>query len=292
MKLIKRLGFFAILALVIAGVSVGMTRMHILMFGNSRYYQHTKPYSTSEGQVNQKIYTKKTLKQLTTLTHGTRYTGNTGLDAVATRYTYHQAGKNISNFMGSDGVLQLYNESKLMTTPMVTDAANFWNQVAGRRVVQVVKTARVSDEVIHDGKTQAKYIGGQHYDGTGIEFFPANWISKGFTKTEDLDNREAVLIREIGHALGIPNLGGGKVGGNAAASGYITPEVMGVWETGPNVLPANQKGIKSTRMDAAALALAGISWQRPQRLASYVLSNRQIKVVYHAGHVMTTQSER
>lgn len=289
-KIVKRLGFLAVLAVVVVGVFMGMTRMHILMFGNSRYYQRTKPYSTSEGLVNQKIYHKNTLRRLTVLTHGTQYTGNTGLDEVATHYKYHQAGKNISNFMGSDGVLQLYNESKMMTTPMVRDAASFWNQVAGHRVVEVVKTARASDEVIHDGKTQAKYIGGQHYDGTGMEFFPANWVSKGFTATEDLDNREAVLIREMGHALGIPNLGGGKVGGNAAAKGYITTEVMGVWETGPNVLPANRRGIRSSRMDAAAIALAGISWQRPRKLGGSMLTGQKA-VLYHDGRVTTVKSK-
>lgn len=290
-KIVRRLGFLVILAVVVGGVFVGMTRMHVLMFGNPRYYQRTKPYSTSEGLVNQKIYHKNTLKQLTVLTHGTQYTGNTGLDVVATNYKYRQSGKNISNFMGSDGVLQLHNESKMMTTPMVQDAASFWNRVAGHRIVEVVGTAHESDEVIHDGKTQAKYIGGQHYDGTGIEFFPKNWVSKGFTTTEDLDNREAVLIREIGHALGIPNLGGGKVGGNAAAKGYITTEVMGVWETGPNVLPANRKGIRSSRMDAAAIALAGISWQRPQKLGESMLANQK-QVAYHDGHVTMVQSEK
>ncbi|NLR31901.1 hypothetical protein [Levilactobacillus tujiorum] len=284
-KFWRRLGLLVGLALVIAGVFAGMNRLHILMYGNSRYYQRTKPSSTTDGLVNRKLFSQGQLAQLTKLTHGTQYTGNTGLDAVATHYVYRQSEKNIRNFMGSDGVLQLYSESKMMRPAMVKDAAAFWNQVAGYRIVQVVDSAKASDEVIHDGKTKDKAVGGQQYNGTGIQFFPANWQTKGFSAREDLNNREAILIREIGHALGIPTLGGGKLGENAASVGYITSEVMGVWESGPNRLPANQKGIHSTRMDAAAVALAGISWQHPRRLATKVLTNQQPVVMYNAGRL-------
>lgn len=290
-KFWRRLGWLAGLALVIAGVFGGMNRLHILMYGNRQYYQRTKPDSTTDGLVNRKLFSQSQLLQLTTLTHGTTYTGNTGLDDVATRYVYRQSGKSIRNFMGSDGVLQLYSESKMMRPAMVKDAATFWNQVAGYRIVQVVDSAKASDEVIHDGQTKGKSVGGQQYDGTGIQFFPANWQTKGFTARENLNNQEAVLIREIGHALGIPTLGGGRLGENASAVGYITTEVMGVWESGPNRLPANQKGIRSSQMDAAAVALAGISWQRPRRLATKVLTNKQSIVTYDAGR-LTVRSQR
>ncbi|HJE86159.1 MAG TPA: hypothetical protein K8U88_01105 [Levilactobacillus hammesii] len=289
-KWLKRLGWLLGLAMVIMGVFAGMNRLHILMSGNIRYYQRTKPYNPNEGGVNQKLFSKPqlqtlTLQTLTRLTHGNKYTGNASLARVATDYTYRQSGQNIQNFMGSDGVLQLYNESKLMRTPMVKDAATFWNKVAGETIVQVVDKARASDEVIHDSQTKQKYLGGQHYDGTGIQFFPKNWQSQGFSTQDNQVNREAVLIREIGHALGIPDLGGGPAGENAGREGYITTEVMGVWETGPNRLPANRRGIRSTPMDAAALAIAGTSWQRPQRVATSVLSGHQLTVVYHSGRV-------
>lgn len=284
-KWMKRIGWLLGLALVITGVFVGMNRLHVLMYGNVRYYQRTKPYNPTEGVVNQKIFSKSQLRTLTRMTHGTKYTGNTSLDRVATDYTYRQSGQNIQNFMGSDGVLQLYNESKLMSTPMVKDAATFWNKVAGKPVVRVVDSARASDEVIHDSQTKQKYLGGQHYDGTGIQFFSKNWQSQGFSKQADRDNREAVLIREIGHALGIPNLGGGPAGEAAGRTGYITTEVMGVWETGPNRLPANRQGIRSTPMDAAALTLAGTSWQRPQRVSTGALTGQPRVVTYHVGHV-------
>lgn len=287
----RRLGLLMGLALIIAGVFAGMNRLHILMYGNSRYYQRTKPYSTTDGLVNRKLFSQAQLAQLTAMTHGTRYTGNTGLDAVATRYVYHQSGKNIRNFMGSDGVLQLYSESKMMRPAMVKDAATFWNRVAGYRIVQVVDSAKASDEVIHDGQTKDKAVGGQQYDGSGIQFFPANWQTKGFTAREDLNNREALLIREMGHALGIPTLGGGRLGENAGAAGYITTEVMGVWESGPNRLPANQKEIRSSQMDAAAIAMAGLSWQRPRRLAADVLTGKRTVVTYHAGR-LTVNSQK
>lgn len=283
-KVIKRLVIFVGLALIIAGVFLGMNRLQVLMNGDVHYYQHTKPTSTVDGAINLKTYSQQELTQLTKLTHGTKYTGNHSLDAVATRHVYQISGKNIRNFMGRDGVLQVHNESKMMTTPMVRDAAKFWNQVAGYQIIQVVASAKGSDEVIHDGKTKDKYIGGQQYNGTGIQFFPKNWKTKGFTATEDQDNREAVLIRELGHALGIPNLGGGKTGSAAGAVGYITPEVMSVWETGPNMLEANRTGIKSTPMDGAAVAMAGISWQRPRKLASWMLTTQKpVVVTYHAG---------
>lgn len=290
-KFWKRLGLFVGLALVVAGVFVGMNRLHALMTGDSRYYQRTRAYSTSDGLVNRKVFSHAQLVRLTAMTHGTKYTGNTGLDRVATHGVYQQSGKSLRNFMGTDGVLQLYSDSRMMRPAMVKDAAKFWNQVAGYRIVQVVDSAKASDEVIHDGKTKGQSMGGQQYDGSGIQFFPANWQTKGFTKRENLNNREAVLIREIGHALGIPTLGGGRLGENAGAIGYITTEVMGVWESGPNRLPANQKGIRSSRMDAAAIALAGISWQHPRRLAAKVLTGKQPVITYHSGRLTVNQSK-
>jgi len=284
-KLTKRLVLLLGLALVVAGVFMGLNRLNASMTDDAHYYQRTKATNTVDGVINLKTYKQSELEQLTKITHGTKYTGNHSLDAVATRHVYKLGGKSIRNFVGSDGILQIHNESKMMTTPMVKDAAEFWNRVAGYDIVQVVDKPKASDEIIHDAKSQDKYIGGQQYDGTGMKFYPANWKKKGFTAAEDQINREAVLIRELGHALGIPTLGGGRTGGNAGAIGYITPEVMSVWETGPNMLPANRKGIRSTPMDAAAVALAGISWQHPRKLGAAVLKGQQVTVIYNSGQL-------
>lgn len=287
-KNIKRISFLILLIAVIAGAMWSMTRMYQGMFGDNHYYQRTRAYSTQDGLINQKLVDTKKLQHLTTLTHGTRYTGNTSLDRVAKDYHYRIGQDDILNFIGNDAKLRLYTESKLMTKSMLKDAATFWNTLAGQQIVVVVNQAKQSDEVIHDGKTKKGSLGGQTYNRQGMVFYPQNWKSSGLSASEKANWREAVLIREVGHALGIPSLGGGKQGLNAWNAGKIGSEVMGYWSVGSAAPQANKEGITSTSMDAAALALAGLSWEKPQRLAKWIYARPNGYVNYHNGKITTT----
>lgn len=289
MKKVKWLGVLLGLALLIGGAMWGMSRMYRGMFGNNHYYQRSRAYTTQDGLLNQKMRSARQMRQLTALTHGTRYTGNWSLDQAATTYHYRVGQDNISNFMGADATLQLYTTSKLMTPAKVRAAATFWNRLAGQRIVQVVDTAKRSDEVIHDAQPAKKdtSLGGQTYDRQGMVFYPQNWRSSGLSATERADWQQAVLIREIGHALGIPSLAGGSRGTNAFDHGKIGAEVMGYWSVGSAAPKANRHGITSTKMDGAALALAALSWKRPQRLADWVFTQHPVVVHVHAGQVST-----
>ncbi|MFD1455924.1 hypothetical protein ACFQ44_09630 [Levilactobacillus lanxiensis] len=288
MKIIKRVVLLVLLAAVVGTAMWGMTKMYRAMFGNNHYYQRSRAYTTQDSLLNQKMISRSKMVQLTNLTHGTQYTGNTSLDQAAKTYRYQVGKEKISNFMGTDATLQLYTESKLMTKSMVQDAATFWNTLAGQKIVTVVASAKQSDEVIHDTKTDDKSLGGQTYDRQGMVFHPANWKSAGLSTAEEQDWREAVLIREIGHALGLPSLGGGKLGNNAFVHGKIGSEVMSYWSVGSAAPAINKQGVKSTAMDGAALALAGLSWKRPQRLAQWVYTDQTPFVLYHDGKISST----
>ncbi|WP_225428343.1 zinc metalloprotease [Levilactobacillus enshiensis] len=255
-------------------------------------YQRTATYSPPGGRIDQHIYSQKQLRALTAITHGSQYRGNTSLDAVATQHVYQLNGRNLANIVGNDGVLQLYNDSHFMTTRMVKDAAGFWNRVAGTQVVEVVAHPDQSDEIIHDGKRTQPVLGGQTYNGKGILFYPGNWRIQNLSQRNQQNWKEAALIHEIGHALGIPHLGGGPLGTNAAKAGVATVELMAVWSVGrAGSPPENELGVKSTSMDAATLALAGLSWQHPRRLAGWVLQTQRV-VLYDNGHLTTINKSK
>ncbi|WP_203642150.1 hypothetical protein [Levilactobacillus andaensis] len=289
-KVLRRILYLVVLAVVVFFVVKGMTKVNISLFGNHNYYQRSKGTSTNDGLVNQKTYSQARLKQLTTITHGTKYSGNTSLDKVATRYSYKVAGHTINNFMGRDGVLQLYNESSFMSDKMVKDAAEYWNTLAGTRIVEVVKTAKASDEVIHDDQEKNKYgIGGQTYNNMGMLFYPHNWAVTGLTARGKNNWKEAILLREIGHALGIPNLGGGAAGVNDRNANKKSTDFMGNW--GVELVNApleNKRGITSTPVDAAALTIAGIAWPRPQKLANWAFTTPKATVNYDNGKIVST----
>lgn len=290
LKSVRRICLLVVVAAAIVGILWGMTKMRVATHGNQRYYQRTKATSTTESQVNRKLYSRKQLQRLANITHGTQYTGNTSLDRVATKYVYELSGDEYSNFTGSDGVLQLYNQSSFMSDRMVRAAAAYWNKLAGQQIVKIVNTAGASDEVIHDSqKKNRNGVGGQTYNRMGILFYPKNWGVTGLTVSGKDNWKMAILLRTIGHALGVMDLGGGTKGLNALTDDVKTTDFMGNWgvelATSPKV---NLKGVKSTSMDAAALAMAALAWQRPHKLASWVLTNQQMSVTYNYRKLKST----
>ena len=256
---------------------------------NQQYYQRTK--TDSRGKIARGIYSQSQLNRLTTITHGSRYSGNTSLDTVATQHVYQLNGHNLPNIVGPDGVLKLYTKSTFMTPEMVRDAADYWNKLAGKQIVIIVSKQYQSDEVIHDGHNDRHVLGGQTYNGQGIRFYPDNWRISALSAKNQQNWKEAALIHEIGHALGIPHLGGGMLGSHAANDGVTITDFMGPWAVGGIHTPAqNEFGVRSTAVDAAALALAGASWQKPRQLASWVLTSPTQAVVYNNGRITSTIS--
>lgn len=279
------------LALVLVVVFVGLigyrVTQHVVHGPNQQYYQRTR--TDRQGKIDRQLYTQSQLTALTAITHGSQYHGNTSLDLVATRHVYQLNGESLPNMVGKDGVLQLYSQSKFMTPRMVRAAADYWNRLAGVRIVEIVDQQYQSDEVIHDADGHQGVLGGQTYDGRGIQFYPANWHIERLSAKDQNNWKEAALIHEMGHALGIPHLGGGPLGANAANAGVTTTEFMGPWSVGKvNSPPQNAAGVQSTAIDAAALALAGLSWQHPRKLASWVLTSPLRSVRYDNGVVTVT----
>lgn len=255
---------------------------------NNHYYQRTKTFN--KGKIQQNIYSQSELSQLTLVTHGSQYSGNTSLDSASTAHVYQLNGQPLPNIVGPDGVLQLYNQSGFMTSQMVVAAAKYWNKIAGKKIVEVVSKQYQSDEVIHDGQNSQAVLGGQTYNGQGIRFYPGNWRSLASLSKRNQNNwKEAALIHEIGHALGVPHLGGGILGTNANTDGISTTELMATWTVAQSNSPKqNNAGVRSTNVDAAALALAGLSWEKPQRLASWVLKTPGSYVNYDNGKIVST----
>lgn len=277
----------AILAVILIGFLGYRVTNYVIKGPNQQYYQRTK--ADRRGKIDRSIYSQSELRQLTVLTHGSRYSGNTSLDTAATQHVYQLNGHNLPNIVGADGVLKLYSKSTFMTPAMVRDAAEYWNKLAGKQIVVIVNKQYQSDEVIHDGQNNQHVLGGQTYNGQGIKFYPANWQISDLSAKNQQNWKEAALIHEIGHALGIPHLGGGLLGSNAANAGIAITDFMGPWAVGGTHTPAqNEYGVRSTAVDAAALALAGASWQKPRRLASWVLTSPTRAVIYNHGRITST----
>ncbi|MFP7243103.1 zinc metalloprotease [Pediococcus pentosaceus] len=253
-------------------------------------YQNTASYSLTGGAITQGIYTQTELEKLTSITHGTQYTGNASLDTVSTEHLYQLDGVPLTNFVGTEGMLRLFSESTFMTQEMVQDAAKFWNSVAGTEIVKIVDDITQSDEAIHDDLTTTGPLGGQTYNGDGIVFYPNSWHLDALSEQDRNNWMEAVLIHEIGHALGIPHLGGGPSGENASQDQYQGTELMSYWTTGLASSPAeNALGVKSTLVDAAALAEAALTWRKPRKVASWVLEETapDYYALYNYGTVTT-----
>lgn len=255
---------------------------------STTYFQRTAQHYNPEGTIDLSNYTQAELESLTKITHGSEYHGNTSLDRAATDHVYVLGNSPLPNFVGSDGILQLFNESEMMTDTMVQDAARYWNMLAGTTIVEVVSSPEESDEIIHDSPEKLGILGGQTYNGDGILFYPNQWAIDFLEPAAQLDWKEATLIHEIGHALGIPHLGGGEDGYNAQRDGIQGTEFMASWTTGLWYSPEeNSNGVKSTSIDAATLALAGLSWENPKKLSSWILTSSEGFVNYHNGEITT-----
>ncbi|MBL1223540.1 hypothetical protein [Enterococcus sp. BWR-S5] len=261
--------------------------------------QLTPQYCNVGGKITKNIYHQAELEKLTSITHGDTYTGNTSLDTVSTDYVYQLMGANLTNFVGSDGILKLYNTSEMMTAQMAQSAAEYWNTLAGAKIVEIVDTQAESDETISDSdangvEVNGKLIyplGGQTYSGEGILFYPNHWHLDETTLPEAFKNnwKEATLIHEIGHALGITHLGGGVDGENAIRDNVLGTEFMSSWAVGVYGSPLeNVNGVKSSKIDAAALAMAGLTWEQPRKLASWLFSEEDASVVYNNGDITSS----
>ncbi len=261
--------------------------------------QLTPEYCNVGGKIMVNIYHQAQLEKLTSITHGDTYSGNTSLDTVSTKHVYQLEGDNLKNFVGSDGILKLYNTSEMMTLEMVQSAAEYWNTLAGTKIVEIVRTQAESDETIRDSDTNGIMVngkityplGGQTYNGEGILFYPNHWHLDETTLPDAFKNnwKEATLIHEIGHALGIPHLGGGADGANAIRDNVLGTEFMSSWAVGVHGSPLeNINGVKSSKIDAAALAMAGLTWEKPKKLASWLFSEEDTCVVYNNGNIASS----
>ncbi|NLR09348.1 hypothetical protein HEQ50_04995 [Lactobacillus sp. ZJLC28-8] len=278
-----------ILGVILLGYLIFKIMRRIIAGPNHSYYQRTKAYA--QGTIQLGLYSQSEIETLTSITHGDQYSGNTSLDEVASKHVYRMAKKNLPSVVGRDGILHLYNASTFMTTAMVKAAAKYWNLLAGELIVEVVEKHYLSDEVICDGQTPRRVLGGQTYNGRGIVFYPDNWHISHLSPENQNNWQEAVLIHEIGHVLGIPHLGGGPFGNNAINDKLATTEFMGPWSVGFAKSPRqNEYGVHSTVVDGAALALAGLSWQHPRKLANWVLTDPQATVTYNNGILKSTIS--
>ncbi|WP_086349996.1 hypothetical protein [Candidatus Enterococcus clewellii] len=262
-------------------------------------YQLTPAYCNVGGKITRNMYSQPELEKLTSITHGDVYNGNTSLDTVSTDYVYQLEGANLTNFVGSDGILQLYNTSELMTMQMAESAAAYWNKLAGAKIVEIVATQAESDETIRDSDANGIWVngtlhyplGGQSYNGDGILFYPNHWQldSTALPKAFKNNWKVATLIHEIGHALGIPHLGGGSDGENAIRDNVLGTEFMCSWAVGVIGSPLeNIEGVRSSKIDAAALAMAGLTWEKPRKVASWLFSEEEASVLYNNGVITSS----
>lgn len=240
------------------------------------HYQNSPAYSNPDGKISYRgIYQQSELNKLAEIAGGDdQYLGNSGLRLAATDYFYGmKEGVPYYNVIGPDGVYQLYNESEFMSDQQVRFAADYWNKLASQTIVEVVENREESDQVIYDSEwigSGGVPLGGQTYTN-GLKFYPGNWKPDQFNETQLDQQKVATLIHEIGHGLGIPHLGGGVDGANASRDIQWGSEFMAPWSPF-----RNPDGIVSSDENAASLALAGMTYQTPKKLAFWILGKKMI----------------
>lgn len=231
-------------------------------------WQNTDPYNNPSGAIDLTQYNQAKLNILAPIAGGDdKYKGNSFLKNAATEHIYALGNTPYSNFIGKDGVLKLYNQSKFMSNQQVQDAIDWWNTLARKEIVKLVTNKADSDETIHDVIEEPNGIlGGQTYDGNGIEFYPNSWSISNLPEEEQNLQKVATLIHEIGHGMGVTHLGGGNDGINASNDSHFGNEVMSLWSP-----IGNEDGITSTPEDAATIALAGLTYRKPTKSAEWII---------------------
>lgn len=286
---VKKIKFIKTLLLSIA---VLLFTLSYSISASTSPYQNTDAYANPGGAISLSQYNQTQLNQLSNLAAGSgdNYKGNTSLLDAATQHIYGMEvnGKIAvyKNVVGLDGVFQLYNASEFMSDAQVQSAAYYWNKLAQRKIVEIVNDPAKSDQTIWDSYDSSNNaLGGETYID-GIAFYPANWKPEYYTPTQLDQQKVATLIHEIGHGLGVTHLGGGIDGANASNDVHYVSEFMSLWT--PFI---NTTGIVSTQEDAATLALAGLTYQTPQKQASWVLDNSNYKVIYNLDKTISSGFE-
>lgn len=270
---------FVIIAICLAVIIFLIYRHHLKT--SSRYQQQQQQLILARAHL---CYPAEQLTELTRIVQGTKFSGNDTLARIGD-LQFRQWGNQAARVVGADGILQLYNQSNFVSDELVDAAARYWNLLAGTVIVQRVMSATDCDEVIRDGKQLGHALGSHAADDRGLIFYPENWHTDNLSVLDQQNWRMAVLLHEIGHALGIPHLGGGPTGDAAQRAGVMVDDFMATWTPRIAVTADRPVGVNSTVVDAAALALIELNRSQPRQLATWLFDNPTGYVNFNAGKV-------
>lgn len=250
------------------------------MLNRTSEWQNTPGFSRTDGAIDTSILRQKDLETLSHIVaEADDFHGNVFYGKVATEHVLVQPGKDdrddpIRTFLGSDGILQIANRSTYITDDIVQVAVDYWNKLAGAPIMAFVSDTADSDEVIHDMASipGSNTLMAQSYLGDGIICYPENFKQGSYTDEEFNNQKASTVIHELGHALGVSHMGGGDSGDNAGVldenlqPAYWSEDFMSTWAP-----RRNPEGVTSTHIDAAALTIVGMAWEKPRQVAAWSL---------------------
>lgn len=247
---------------------------------NVSEWQNTPSFARPNGAIETTIFSQSDIEKLSkTVSQADAFHGNVFYGKVATEHVLVQPGHSddqpIRTFLGTDGILQIANRSSYLTDDIVQSAVDYWNTLAGATIMAFVSDTANSDEVIHDLPKNPLYpntLMAQDYNGQGMICYPENFDQGSYTTEEFNNQKAALLIHELVHALGVSHMGGGDSGDHAGQSDgnggilYWSEDFMSTWAP-----RHNPEGVTSTPIDAAALAIVGMAWEKPRQVAAWAL---------------------